>query len=148
MIIAHVSSPRSVRRRGNSSRFRGSPALRKKQSLQVGGIPENACFFHGLGSRRARRHRARLFQSRQRFGFQLEPGPQVFLFLSHGNLTLFNRSQFVCPVLDTGTRATQPLARQLFHLGERRIDRACANIAGVLDHAVEPTIDVENGALA
>src|ERR1700675_2962960 len=42
----------------------------------------------------------------------------------------------------------QTLARQLSQLRKRRIDRAGANIAGVLDHAVEPAIDVENGAFA
>src|SRR6266446_7809460 len=45
------------------------------------------------------------------------------------------------------TRA-QALARQLSQLRKRRINRAGANIAGVLDHAVEPAIDVENGAFA
>src|SRR5258707_1995155 len=40
------------------------------------------------------------------------------------------------------------LARQLSQLRKRRIDRAGANIAGILDHAVEPAIDVENGCFA
>ncbi len=41
-----------------------------------------------------------------------------------------------------------PLARQLFQLRERHIDRAGADVAGVLDHTVEPAVDVENGAFA
>ena len=40
------------------------------------------------------------------------------------------------------------LARQLFQLRERRIDRAGADVAGILSHAVEPAIDIENGAFA
>jgi hypothetical protein len=146
MIIARISLPRPARRRGNSSRFRGSSALRKKQSLQVSGIPENAGFFHGLGSRGARRHRARLFESCQSLGFQLEPGPRVFLFPSHENLTLCQPVSICLSGARLWNRAT--LAGQLFHLGERRIDRAGANIAGVLHHAIEPAVDVENGALA
>src|ERR1700687_2917490 len=42
----------------------------------------------------------------------------------------------------------QTLARQLSQLRERRIGGAGANIAGVLDHAVEPAIDGENGPFA
>ena len=40
------------------------------------------------------------------------------------------------------------LARQLFQLRERSVGRAGAEIAGILDHAVEPAVDIENGALA
>src|SRR5450759_3339753 len=51
-------------------------------------------------------------------------------------------------VFGTGSDAIQQLARQLFQLRGRRIDRAGADVAGVLDHAVEPAIDIDNGAFA
>ena len=83
----------------------------------------------------------------ENFCWRCEPhAPQPYL--NHRSQKLGQADLIVCSVLDTGTRATQPLARQLFHLGERRIDRAGASIGGILDHAVEPAVDVENGALA
>src|SRR6185437_15700058 len=40
------------------------------------------------------------------------------------------------------------LARHFFQVGERRVDRAGAGLAGVFDDAVEPAVDKENRALA
>src|SRR3979490_1353161 len=40
------------------------------------------------------------------------------------------------------------LARHLFQIGERRVDRAGAGLAGVFDDTVEPAVAKENGALA
>src|SRR4051794_22379675 len=40
------------------------------------------------------------------------------------------------------------LARQLFQIRKRRVHRARANIPGVLDHAIEPAINEENGPFA
>jgi hypothetical protein len=70
------------------SRFCGPSAFGKKYAAQVCCISKNAGFFHGLGPLGTSRHRTRPFQSRQRFGFQIELGPPVFLFLSHGRQKL------------------------------------------------------------
>src|SRR5712664_3555244 len=43
---------------------------------------------------------------------------------------------------------TDTLARQLSQLREWRIDRAGTDVAGVLDHTVEPAIDIENRTFA
>src|SRR6202045_2124008 len=43
--------------------------------------------------------------------------------------------------------ARSNLPRELFELRKWPIDRAGANFGGILDHAVEPAIDVKDGAL-
>ena len=53
-------SPR-VARQNNPLSFCGSSALRKRYSLQVSGISENARFLHCLGSLGTMRQRAGLF---------------------------------------------------------------------------------------
>jgi hypothetical protein len=77
-----VASPR---RRLQALGFGRSAALCKKYPLQIGRISENAGLFHGLGSLRTGRHRARLFERRQRVGFQIGFGTLGFLFLDHAN---------------------------------------------------------------
>jgi hypothetical protein len=64
--------------------FGRSSTLRKKYALQVRGIAQNARLLHCLVSLGTGRHRARLFQGRQRFGFQVKFGPQVFVLSGHG----------------------------------------------------------------
>jgi hypothetical protein len=79
--IMIVSS--SNRSRLQVLRFGGPPAFRKKYSPQVSGIPQNARLFHCFVSLGTGRHHARLFQSRQCLGFQINFGPQGFLFFRH-----------------------------------------------------------------
>jgi hypothetical protein len=64
--------------------FGRSATFCKKYALQIRGIPQNARLLHCLVSLGAGRHRARLFQGRQRFGFQIKFGPQVFVLSGHG----------------------------------------------------------------
>ena len=64
--------------------FRRSPALGKKQPLQVGGVPENAGAFHRLGPRRPRQHGAGQFERRQRVGFEVAFRLWVFDRSTHG----------------------------------------------------------------
>lgn len=80
-----------------------SAALCKKYSPQIGCVAENAGFFHGLGPLGARRHRARLFERRQRVGFQIGPGTRGFIFLNHKVQSYVSRAEFVCSVFDSGT---------------------------------------------
>jgi hypothetical protein len=63
--------------------FGRSSTFRKKYALQVRSIPQNARLLHCLISLGAGRHRACLFQGRQRFGFQIKFGPQVFVLSGH-----------------------------------------------------------------
>src|SRR6266404_8895252 len=49
---------------------------------------------------------------------------------------------------DDSKKSHPALARQLFQFRERRIDRAGTAVAGILDHVVEPTIDIEDRAFA
>jgi hypothetical protein len=74
----------SSRRRSRQLGFRRSAALCKKYSPHIGCVSENAGLFHGFGSLGTRQHRARLFERRQRVGFQIGPGTRGFLFLNHG----------------------------------------------------------------
>ena len=53
-------------------RFRGSPPLREKQSLQVRRIPENAGPLHSFRSLRAGLHVARRFQRARRFRIEVD----------------------------------------------------------------------------
>src|SRR5258708_34581621 len=58
------------------------------------------------------------------------------------------------PAFFTGSSARKSCAepallpRQLLQIRVRRVGRAGAGIAGVLDHAVEPAIDIDNGTFA
>jgi hypothetical protein len=79
---------RAPQRHSRQLRFRRSPALCKKYSPQIDCVSENAGFFHGLGSLGTRRHCARLFERRQRVGFQVGLGPRGVLFLNHAGLEL------------------------------------------------------------
>src|SRR5436190_15609308 len=47
-----------------------------------------------------------------------------------------------------GPTSDRALARQLFQVRKGRVNRASANVGGIFDHAVEPSIHVENGAFA
>ena len=48
---------------------------------------------------------------------------------------------------DRAWREPAALARQLFQIGKRRVERASTRLAGVFDDAVEPAVDKEHGAL-
>ena len=65
------------------SGFRGPAPLWEKQSLQVGGISENARAFHCFGSRGAGLHLAGIFQRKRRFGIEIDFGSAFFLSLGH-----------------------------------------------------------------
>ncbi len=152
--------------------FHRPATLGKKYALQIGRISQNARPFHGLGSLRPRRHAARLIESRHRLGFQIELGSRVLPVFGHRSRSYVGGSGLSvrCSTLEPAGeekraslrfdqvfsenrlppffRVIRRLARQLFQLRERHIDRAGADVAGVLDHTVEPAIDVENGAFA
>src|ERR1700737_2617577 len=83
-----ATSDRCVRRcckTPRASGFRRLATLGRNLSLRVGGIWHNARLLHGPGSLGTCRHAARLFESHQRFGFQIELGPRVFPILGHRN---------------------------------------------------------------
>src|ERR1700731_881827 len=46
------------------------------------------------------------------------------------------------------SRPPRTLSRHLLQVRKRRVDRAGTGLAGVLDHAVEPAVNIENGAFA
>jgi len=73
-------------RRIKPSIFGGPSALGEKQPLQVRCVSQNSGAFHRFGPLWARLHAPRQLQRGQRLGFKVEFRPQVFLFLSHGNL--------------------------------------------------------------
>jgi hypothetical protein len=84
--------------------FGRSSTLRKKYAPQFRGIAQNARVLHHLISLRPRQHRARLFQGRQRFGFQLKLGPQIFVRARHR--AKIRRSIPAClSGVDSGTQA-------------------------------------------
>jgi hypothetical protein len=73
MTPTFIAGPATSRRsrRPQAALLGGPTALGKEQALNVGGVSEDASFFHGLCTLRPRRHVAGFLQRRHRFGIQV-----------------------------------------------------------------------------